>query len=117
MQDLHIIGTLTEIFKEQQISDTFKKLDFVIETDEDYPQVLKIELTQDKTGKIAPFKVGDKIKVQYNLRGRKHTKGEKTYFFTTLHAWRISLETEAQVSAPNTSAMPEDNDNADELPF
>lgn len=117
MIDLYLIGTIKKIFAEEKISDTFKKREFVLETSDDYPQTFKIELTQDKTGKIAPFKAGDTIKVNYNMRGREYTKGDKTYYFTTLNAWRVSLDTEGTIPAPNTQEMPEENDNADELPF
>jgi hypothetical protein len=122
MQDLFLIGTLKKIFEEVQVSDSFKKKEFVLETIEDYPQTFKIELTQDKTGKIAPFKVGDVIKVQYNMRGREYTKDqgtnkEKTFYFTTLNAWRITLETQENTPAPNTQENTTTDDGADELPF
>lgn len=122
MQDLYLIGYIKKIFKEEQVSDTFKKREFVIETVEDYPQTFKIELTQDKTGKIAPFKVGDKVKVQYNMRGREYTKDqgtkeERTFYFTSLNCWRISLEAEDTAPAPNTQENTTNDEGADELPF
>jgi single-strand DNA-binding protein len=45
-----VTGRLHEIFDEQQVSDKFRKREFVLEVqDGQYPQQIKFQLTQDKT--------------------------------------------------------------------
>jgi hypothetical protein len=88
---MDITGILKVKMDTQQVSEKFKKREFVItDNSSQYPQVIAFQLTQDKCGLIDQYKVGDEIKVHFNLRGREWTspKGEVRYF-NTLEAWRI----------------------------
>ena len=85
-----------------QVSEKFKKREFVItDNSSQYPQQICFQLTQDKCGLIDQYKVGDELKVHFNLRGREWTspKNEVKYF-NTLEAWRI----EAGVSGGSNNA-------------
>jgi hypothetical protein len=82
---LEVIGKLYKKFDTQQIKETFKKREFVIETDEQYPQLVKFELTQDKCNLMDNYSEGASIKVHFNLRGREWNDK----YFTNLQAWRI----------------------------
>jgi hypothetical protein len=89
---MEIKGTIIEIFPGQQVSEKFKKREFVIQDNENpqYPQYIKFELAQDKCGLLDSKKVGDQVNVSFNLRGREYTnpKGVKSYF-NSLQAWKI----------------------------
>ena len=62
---------------EQQVSDKFKKREFVItENSSQYPQHISFQLTQDRCALLEPFKEGAEIKVFFNLRGREWTSPE-----------------------------------------
>ena len=74
MSNLSVEGKLKRIHDEQVISDRFKKREFVIETEEQYPQVLMFQLVQDKTNLIDQYSIGDKVEVFFNLRGREWQK-------------------------------------------
>jgi hypothetical protein len=91
MSNLSIEGKIKRILDEQVISERFKKREFVIETEEQYPQVLVFQLVQDKTNLIDPLNIGDKIEVFFNLRGREWQKDPSAEIrvFNTLDAWRI----------------------------
>ena len=92
MSNLSVEGKLKRIHDEQVISDRFKKREFVIETEEQYPQVLMFQLVQDKTNLIDQFSsIGDKVEVFFNLRGREWQKDPSAEIrvFNTLDAWRI----------------------------
>ncbi|MAZ30737.1 MAG: hypothetical protein CMP57_01435 [Flavobacteriales bacterium] len=91
MSNLSIEGKIKRIQDEQVISERFKKREFIIETEEQYPQVLVFQLAQDKTNLIDPLNVGDKIEVFFNLRGREWQKDPSAEIrvFNTLDAWRI----------------------------
>ena len=103
MSNLSVEGKVKRIHDEQVISDRFKKREFVIETEEQYPQVLMFQLAQDKTSLIDQFSLGDKVEVFFNLRGREWQKDPEAEIrvFNTLDAWRIQ-KVEAMQAAENT---------------
>ena len=107
---MNVKGRLHLKGKTQQISQKFAKRDFVIETEDKYPQKVILQLTQDKCGLLDAYEVGDAVDVDFNLRGREWTspKGEVKYF-NTLEAWRFNREQTEEVSY-------ESNDS-DDVPF
>ena len=98
---MKITGTLLEIKKAQQVSETFKKRTFVLEYAENpqYPEYVSFELIQERCGLIDGFQAGQEVEVSFNLRGRKwlNPEGEMRYF-NSLQAWRI--EAKAPASDP-----------------
>ena len=85
-----VTGRLHEIFDEQQVSEKFRKREFVLEVqDGQYPQHIKFQLTQDKTSFVEPYKMGDEVKVTFDLRGRGFNKNGQMLYFTNLEAWKI----------------------------
>jgi hypothetical protein len=85
-----VTGRLHEIFDEQQVSEKFRKREFVLEVqDGQYPEHIKFQLVQDKTSLIDPYKTGDEVKITFNLRGRGFNKNGQMIYFTNLEAWRI----------------------------
>ena len=109
---LEVKGTIVEIYDENQVTDRFKKREFVIEVKEGmYSEFVKMQLVQDKTSLIDAFKVGDEINVSFNLKGRPYTRDGKTTYFTNLDAWRISAVGEA--SALQNTAVDNSSDSDD----
>ena len=109
---LNIIGTIRVKGAEQQVSDKFRKREFVLtDNSTQYPQHISFQLTQDRCGLIEQFKEGDTVNVFFNLRGRewKSPQNEIRYF-NTLEAWKIEMANAAQnapvSSSPTTSASP-----------
>lgn len=116
---LELTGKLIEKFEEQQISEKFKKREFVVETSENkFVEQIKFELVQDRTDIIDPYKIGDNIKVSFNLKGRKWNDK----YFVNVQAWRVEYaSSNAQDGAspegfPPPPPPPED-DFMDEAPF
>lgn len=125
MSDLKLSGTIHKIFSTQDVSASFKKRDFVIETDEQYPQMVKFELSQAKCDDIAKFKEGDIITVNFNVRGREWNNpktGEMNYF-NSLQAWRLEKgdkpSSQGQgTDKPKSKSRSESQDqHSDDLPF
>jgi hypothetical protein len=88
---MDITGILKVKSEAQQVSEKFKKREFVLtDNSSQYPQHVSFQLTQDKCNLIDQYNVGSEIKVHFNLRGREWTSpsGEIKYF-NTLEAWRI----------------------------
>ncbi|MBT2559405.1 DUF3127 domain-containing protein [Hymenobacter sp. ISL-91] len=115
-------GRLHEIFDEQQVSEKFRKREFVLEViDGQYPEHIKFQTVQDKTALIDPYKVGDEVKVSFNLRGRGFNKNGQMLYFTNLEAWRIENSAGGgaaapqqggyQQAAPRAAAAPAQNQN------
>jgi hypothetical protein len=108
---MEIKGRVHEIGALQQVSETFKKRDLIIEYAENptYPEYIKFEAMQDKTALIDSVKVGDEIEVSFNLRGRPWTdKTGKTSYFNSMVIWRLSTVKagSVDVSAPAYQATP-----------
>ena len=123
---MEVTGKIKVINAEQQVSASFKKRELVVTTDEQYPQHIMIEFTQDKTDLLNNYKPGDAVKVSINLRGREwiNPQGEAKYF-NSIQGWRIEkLAAEAPTqTAPIPAAdafEPASNfkeEDHDDLPF
>src|SRR5690554_7915598 len=76
----------------QQISASFQKREFVIEVinerNADWNDFVKFQLIQDKCALLDTYQLGDKLKVSFNLKGRKWEKDGRVNYFTNLEAWR-----------------------------
>ena len=99
---MEVSGKVKVINAEQQVSASFKKRELVVTTDEQYPQHIMIEFTQDKCDLLSNYGVGEAVKVSINLRGREwvNPQGE-TVYFNTIQGWRIGkLQAEAPQQAP-----------------
>lgn len=98
----------------------FLKREFVVVTDEQYPQHILFELHQDRCDLIDPYKIGEKIKVSFNLRGKAWTnpQGEDKYF-NSMIAWKIERQqTTTPAPAPDPQyAPPPQSNTAFEAPF
>jgi len=100
---MDITGILKVKSEAQQVSEKFKKREFVItDNSSQYPQHISFQLTQDKCSLLDQYKVGDELKVHFNLRGREWTspKNEVKYF-NTLEAWRIETINSNASGAPS----------------
>ena len=85
-----IEGTISEIYPEQQVSQSFKKREFVLEhTERNYTEHIKFQLTQDKCNILNNLNTNDQVKVHFNIRGRRWEKDGNISYFTNLEAWRI----------------------------
>lgn len=122
---MELKGKVHEIGALQQVSETFKKRDLIIEYAENptYPEYIRFEALQDKTALFDSLKTGDDVEVSFNLRGRPWTdKTGKVSYFNSLVVWRINALTNS-AGAPSTPqyAPPADLNSApgeeDDLPF
>ncbi len=98
---LEVTGKLLVKYESQQVSEKFKKREFVIELAEEingniYTNFAKMQLVQNKCEIIDRFKEGDLVKVSFNLKGNKWERDGKVNYITNLDAWRI----EAASAAP-----------------
>jgi len=119
---MELKGKVHEIGALQQVSDTFKKRDIIIEYAENptYPEYIRFEALQDKCSMFDAYKVGQDVEVSFNLRGRPWTdKTGKVSYFNSLVVWRMNGLQNANSPQPQY-APPADLSNdgeEDDLPF
>ncbi len=123
---MEVVGKIKMVGPEQQVSSAFKKRELVVSTDEQYPQHILIEFTQDKCDLLNSYAVGEEIKVSINLRGREwvNPQGE-TRYFNSIQGWRVErVSTTAPVATPTVKTKPAPKlepvlaeEEADDLPF
>ncbi len=79
-------GKLILVKNTQNISDKFQKREFVIETQEQYPQKLLFELQGNLVDIVDDYNIGDLVTCSLNIRGRLWTspQGEDKYFNTII---------------------------------
>ena len=90
-------GKIIEIFDAQQVSDNFRKREFVIEKKEtignnEFTDHIKFQLTQDRCNLIDAFNINDQVKINFNIRGNRWERDGKVNYFSNLEAWRIEKE-------------------------
>ena len=121
METLKIDGVIIKRLPTQQITETFKKRDFILETnDEKYPQKIKFELTQDKTDLLDDVTKPTPAAIYFNIRGREYTNDKnEVKYFVSLNAWKIETTPELkEIPAAIIKETPAPTSGfADELPF
>ena len=112
---MEVLGKVHFISKVQQVSDTFKKCELVVKTEEQYPQFISINFVQDKCDVLNGYKVGDNVTVGINLRGREWvTPQGETKYFNDIQGWKIS-KTEASATQQEPANLSEETEEI--LPF
>lgn len=106
-------GKLIEVYPTTAISDKFKKREFVIEQAEtkngfDFKDYIKFQVTQDKCSLPDQVKIGEMVKVSFNLRGRIWEKDGVKNYFTNLEAWKLeSLGSGSKPDTKDNSGFPD----------
>ena len=122
-----ITGKVIEIYPVVQVSDKFRKREFVIEKKESggtavFIDYLKFQLLQDKCDLINESFLQEEIKIFFNLKGNKWERDGKINYFTNLDAWKIEKvsstgrEQNFSTNKPLEDIPPE-NDELSDLPF
>lgn len=90
---MEIQGRIKQIFPSQMIGENgFEKRDLVITTEEQYPQTIIIQFTQQRCDLLNNLKVGQNVKVYINIRGREWTNPQgETKYFNTIEGWKIEV--------------------------
>ncbi len=115
---MNIKGKLVEIFDTVQITETFKKREFIIQDNKnpEYPEYIKIELIQDKVELLNALNVGDEINVLINIKGRKwEDKEGNIKYFNSIQGWKIESERGNMNQENEQENINQDSD--DDLPF
>ncbi len=122
-----ITGRVIDVFPVNQVSDKFKKREFVIEKKDTggaavFIDYIKFQLVQDKCDLINESFLNEEVKIWFNLKGNKWERDGKVNYFTNLDAWKIEKTTEHgidQNNQPDTALedAPPEIDDLSDLPF
>ncbi len=128
--NMQIQGKIHAAFDAAQVTDRFRKREFVLELDgaSRYPQYVMFQLTGDRCESLDGFSPGDEVAVEFSLRGREWTspKGE-TRFFNSHEVWSIDRAGEARgaggdeggdpAGEPRGGSEPPPPTDDDDIPF
>lgn len=79
-------GRIKIIGEIQNFDSGFSKRQFVITTEEQYPQDLAMDFVKDKCSILDQYNEGDEVEVSINLRGNEYN-GK---YYVNLQAWKIA---------------------------
>lgn len=122
-----ITGKIIEILPVNQVSDKFRKREFVIEKKETgggavFTDYIKFQLIQDKCDLINETYLNEEVKILFNIKGNKWERDGKVNYFTNLDAWKIERSSSQggdmdRQDVASLEDMPPENDEMSDLPF
>lgn len=120
-------GKVIDILPVNQVSDKFKKREFVVERKETggstvFIDYIKFQLLQDRCDLINESYLNEEVKVTFNIKGNKWERDGKVNYFTNLDAWKleriqVSEGADNQTPPGDFDNMPQDITELDDLPF
>ena len=115
---MEVQGRIKFIGTTEAVSDKFRKREIVVTTDEQYPQHISLQFTQDKCNLLDKYSIGENVVVNINLRGREWTdKTGVVKYFNTIEGWRIEKSSDESAPMPEIAVEVIDADNSNDLPF
>jgi len=98
---LELTGTLVKFYETKSFPSGFSIQEFVVRTDERYPQEILVQAAKEKIDVLKNFKENDVVKVKFNLRGREYNGRH----FVSLDMWTMDIAAAGSTSASNPSTM------------
>lgn len=120
-----IKGVIAVIGNTQQVTDTFKKREFVIVSQSgQYENNAAFQFTQDRCALGDALAEGQEVEVFYNIRSKEHNGR----WFTNLDAWKVEVLASTQTApapvaqaptmqVPVMTTQPTAEEEEDGLPF
>lgn len=107
-------GKIKVLFEQQDFPSGFYKRDFVITTNEQYPQDIKLSALKERVEQLNGLGEGDEVLVKFDLRGREYNGN----YYVDLNAWRIERGGAAQASdGDGTGAQKQSTPPVDSVPL
>lgn len=109
---MELKGTIKEIYETKQINESFKVRKFVItDNNEDYPQYITFQLTQNRTALLDSINIGQSVIIKFNLKGKQWLDPDGVIkYFNSLEAYEIEFK-------PNKKEKRIEREEDDTLPF
>ena len=118
-------GTIKLVYELQTFASGFSKREFVVTTQDRFPQDVKFEAVKEKTSMLDNVNVGDQVNVFFDIRGNEY----KDRYYVNLVAWKMEplaaignvKDALSEDGAPPTTVEPPadyfDSDSSDNIPF
>lgn len=117
---MELSGKVKLVLDLQTFDSGFQKREFVVTTQEQYPQDIKFETVQDKVTVLDSVNAGDAVTVSFDIRGNEYNGR----YFVNLRAWKVTGAgaPAAPQGMPGTPPPPADmpadvGSDDDDLPF
>ncbi len=115
-----LTGTIKVIFDTQTFPSGFFKREFVVTTQEQYPQDVKFEAIKEKGDMLDQYNEGDRVNVKFNIRGNEYNGR----YYINLQSWAISRAESDAGEGDNIPDLPplepsqlDESAEEDDLPF
>jgi len=124
-----ITGKVVDVSPVQQMSDKFRKKEFVIESSEqgsdgrEFVDYIKFQCVQDRADLINESFLNERVKVSFNIKGNRWERDGKVTYFTNLDAWKIEKagaggdQSDDFDPPPLLDDLPPGNEEFEDLPF
>ena len=116
-EQYNLRGKIKVLMDTQTFASGFSKREFVVTTEDQYPQDVKFEAVKDRISMLENLQPGQTVTVSFNVRGNEY----QGRYYVNLQAWRVQTETEdASQEAPAGGAydIPESADEeTEDFPF
>lgn len=120
-----LTGRIKTIFPAEVYGNLEKRVMWLEEQTDKYPQTYSIEFTQNDCNVLDAFKEGDHVECSINLRGRHVEKSGKEWVFNSMQCWRIRRTQKADAAQEHQEAEAEpayhgaapSEEADDDLPF
>ena len=89
-----IKGKIKVLFDRQDFPSGFYKRDFVITTNEQYPQDIKFGALKERVEQLEGLSVEDEVTVKFDVKGREYNGN----YYVDLNAWRIERGASSQAA-------------------
>ena len=106
---MELKGKIIEIFEAKEVSNKFRKREFVIECIENpkYPEKIKVEMIQDNCDHLDRYNKGDEVNASINLKGREWIDGNgEVKYFNTIQVWRMNKVDNNEINQSINNDLP-----------
>jgi hypothetical protein len=108
MDKIKVTGQVYHVGQIEQVSDKFRKREFVIKTNDQYPQFVLIQVVNDRCELLDSLRLNDSVDAFINIRGREWTdRNGVRKFFNTLEAWQITFASISNRPEVNAGPIPQ----------
>lgn len=108
-----LTGTIKTIFDTRAFASGFSKREFVVTSEDKFPQDIAFECVKEKAALLDDVSPGQRVTVHFNINGREYNER----YFVNLSVWRVDAAD--QGGPAQAHAEPEDTTDygQDEPPF
>jgi single-strand DNA-binding protein len=85
MDSYHLSGRIKAIMDQVTFPSGFTKREFVVTTEDKFPQDIKLELIKDKCSLIDGYAANEEVTVSFNIRGNENNGR----YYVNLQAWKV----------------------------